>query len=204
MIIRIFMVLLLLLAIMLVFSFSDTNAKEIENLVFNPDFESGVDGWSLGLGNVFAVDKKEKFAVGNVVLADVQNVGANDWEPEIHSKGFDVKNGTMYTCSFWAKADAKRSIGVKFEQLDTWVGPAQNFNLSEGELTEYFFSPVMTMSSPPQVVVHIQFNKQKGKVWLAHFRVYEGKYVADDLVAKPKIAVQPSGNLTSTWGKIKQ
>jgi hypothetical protein len=187
-----------------IFSISDSaTAKEIVNLVSNPDFESGVDGWSLGLGNPFTVDKKEKFAVGNVVLADIQNVGANDWEPEIHSKGFDVENGKTYTCSFWAKADAKRSIGVKFEQLDTWVGPSQNFNLSDGEMTEYFFSPVMTMGSPPQVVIHIQFNKQKGKVWFAHFRVYEGKYVEDDLAIKPKIAVSPSGNLTTTWGKIK-
>lgn len=197
--------LFLALISMLSLSFSDGSyAKEIQNLVSNPDFENGTTGWSLGLGNPFGVDKKEKFPVGNVVLAEIINVGANDWEPEIHSPSFSVENGKMYTCSFWAKADAIRPIGVKFEQLDTWVGPFQSFNITDKELTEYYFSPTMTMGSPPLVVIHIQFDRVKGKVWFAHFRVYEGKYVEDDLVAKPKIAVDPNGSLATTWGRIKK
>ncbi len=196
--------LLLFLAMVFMLSLSvGSFAKEIKNLLSNPDFENGTTGWSLGLENPFGVDEKEKFPIGNVVLAEIVNVGAQDWEPEIHSPGFSVVNNKMYTCSFWAKADAPRPIGVKFEQLDTWVGPSQTFNITDKELTEYFFSPTMTMSSPPLVVIHIQFNKIKGKVWFAHFRVYEGKYVEDDLVKKPKIAVNPKGNLATTWGKIK-
>ena len=197
-------VLFLACVMILVFLQADTsNAKEVENILQNPDFEINTEGWSIGAGGMLSIDKKMKFAIGNVMLADVQAVGADDWVPEIHSKPFDVENGKMHTCSFWAVADAKRSIGLKFEQLDTWTGPAQTFNLSDEELTEYFFSPIMTMGSPPQVVIHLQFNKQIGQVWFAHFRVYEGKYEEDDLVAKPKIAVNPAGNLATTWGKIK-
>ena len=195
---------LLTITIALTFSISDTSvAKEVEIILSNPDFESGTAGWSLGAEGTLSIDKKEKFPIGNVMLADIKAVGADDWVPEIHSTPFDVEIGVMYTCSFWAKADAIRTIGVKYEQLDTWVGPAQTFTIGDGELTEYSFSPIMTMGSPPQVVIHIQFNKQKGKVWFAHFRVYEGKYVEDDLVANPKIAVTPAGSLANTWGQIK-
>jgi hypothetical protein len=39
-------------------------------------------------------------------------------------------------------------------------------------------------------------------VWFAHFRVYEGKYVEDDIALgqKPK-AVSPGGKLASSWGE---
>ncbi len=179
-------------------------AKEIENLLQNPDFESGIAGWSIGAPNTLMIDKKEKFPVGNVVKATIDVVGANDWEPEIHSQPFNVEQGKIYTMSFWAKTEpgATRTIGAKFEQLDTWVGPSTTFALND-VMTEYSFSPIMTMSSPPGVVVHIQFNRLKEDVWFAHFRVYEGKYVADELLAKPKIAVNPKGRLAIAWSKIK-
>jgi len=185
-----------------------TVAEEIKNLVSNPDFDMDMNtvvDWTIGGGGTLTIDKKEKFPVGSVAKAQIDAPGANDWEPEIHSKAFDVKNGTMYTCSFWAKADAdKRPIAVKYEQLDTWVGPSQNFSLTDKEMIEYSFSPIMTMGSPPQVVIHIQFNKIKGGVWFAHFRVYEGKYVKDDinLGGKPK-TVSPGGKLAYSWGEIK-
>jgi hypothetical protein len=185
-----------------------TIAQEIENLVSNPDFDMDMNivaDWTIGAGGTLSIDKKEKFPIGQVMKAQIDAPGANDWEPEVHSKAFDVKNGTMYTCSFWAKADAdKRPITVKYEQLDTWVGPSQNFSITDKEMTEYSFSPIMTMGSPPQVVIHIQFNKVKGGVWFAHFRVYEGKYVEDDLkiAGKPK-AVSPGGKLAVTWGDVK-
>ena len=186
---------------------STTTAQEIKNLVSNPDFDIDINtvvDWTIGGGGTLSIDKKEKFPVGQVAKAQIDNPGANAWEPEIHSKAFDVKNATMYTCSFWAKADADaRPVDVKYEQLDTWVGPSQGFKFGM-EMAEYSFSPIMTMGSPPQVVIHIQFNNLKGGVWFAHFRVYEGKYVKDkiDLGAKPK-AVTPGEKLASSWGEIK-
>jgi len=195
---------LLSIALILAILAPTTTAQEIKNLLKNPDFEADTGNWTIGAGGTFLIDKKEKFPVGQVAKAQIDNPGANDWEPEIHSNMFDVKNATVYTCSFWAKADADvRPIGVKFEQLETWTGPSQTFNLNM-EMKEYNFSPTMTMGSPPQVVIHIQFNKIKGGVWLTHFRVYEGKYVKDnvDPNAKPK-AVTPGEKLASSWGSIK-
>lgn len=95
-----------------------------------------------------------------------------------------------------------RTIGVKFEQLDTWVGPIQNFTLTD-EWTEYHFSPTMTMSSPPAVVIHIQFNNMKGDIWLDHFRVYQGEYVEDEL-SEGEQAVKAVDKLATVWGQIKK
>jgi hypothetical protein len=190
--------------LILAFGVSTTTAQEIKNLLKNPDFEVDAANWTIGAGGTWSIDKKEKFPVGQVVKAQIDNPGADDWVPETHSNMFDVKNATVYTCSFWAKSDADvRPIGVKFEQDQTWTGPSQTFNLNM-EMKEYNFSPTMTMGSPPQVVIHIQYNKIKGSVWFAHFRVYEGKYVKDniDLNAKPK-AVNPGEKLASSWGSIK-
>lgn len=182
-----------------------SEAKEIKNLVSNPDFEVDTGGWTLSMGNPFFIDKKEKFPVGNVVKAQIDNVGANDWEPEIHSPSFDLEANKMYTVTFWAKTEPgqKRTLGVKFEQLDTWVGPMTTITVDD-QWKEYQYSPTITVGSPPKYVVHIQFNRLKEDVWFAHFRVYEGKYVPDDinLGTKPK-AVTPDGNLTTSWGTIK-
>jgi hypothetical protein len=59
----------------------------------------------------------------------------------------------------------------------------------------------MEMGSPPQVVIHIQFNNMKDDVWFDHFRVYLGEYVAEDI--SPDQAVEPVGKLVATWGVIK-
>jgi len=197
----------ILLSVILVLAFwvSTTTAADVENLVGNPNFEVDTAGWSIGAPNSLLIDKKEKFPVGSVVKATIDQVGPDAWTPEIHSPTFIVKNGDMYTVTFWAKTEpgGKRPIGVKYEQLDTWVGPATTINLDD-QMTEYQYSPIMTMGSPPAVVIHIQFNNIKDDVWFAHFRVYKGKYVKDDinLGQKPK-AVIPGEKLASSWGEIK-
>jgi hypothetical protein len=58
------------------------------------------------------------------------------------------------------------------------------------------------MGSPPNVVIHIQFNNIKDDVWFDHFRVYQGEYVPEEL-GQPKISVTPMGRLATAWGQIK-
>ena len=178
---------------------------EIENLVANPDFENGTQGWSIGAEGQLSIDNKEEAPTDYpVMLATINQVGAEDWNPEIHSPAFDVDSGKQYTVDLWAKTEPEitRTIGVKFEQLDTWVGPATTITLTD-EWQLFIYSPVMTMDSPPQVVIHIQFNKQLEDVWFQHFRVYEGEYVEEDLEALQRIAVTPIDNMATSWGKIK-
>jgi hypothetical protein len=205
------MILLSVVSILTVFvSGAAAQDDEVEIILSNPDFELGLEGWTIGsmadgAAGALSIDKKEESPAGfgQVLFAQIDGVGNDAWEPEIHSPAFDVEQGVVYTCSFWAMAepDSVRSIGVKFEQLDTWTGPSQTFSIND-EWTEYHFSPEMTMGSPPQVVIHIQFNGVKDDVWFAHFRVYEGEYVEEDL-GQPRISVTPAGRMATAWGKIK-
>lgn len=185
----------------------DVKAKEIENLLINPDFDNRANptqGWTIGAEGALSIDKKEESPTGHpVLLATINAAGAEDWVPEIHSPSFDVEIDKMYTIDFYAKTeqDATRPLGVKFEQLDTWVGPATTVTLTD-EWQQVVYSPIMTMKSPPQVVIHIQFNKLLEDVWFSHFRVYQGKFVEDEGGPPPK-AVKPLEKLATAWGKVK-
>lgn len=198
----------LFLAVLFLLVSPSMAGDEIENLVSNPDFdEGGIFGWNLGTGGNSAGEmtvERNSGVINDCAYVKIDAVGPDAWNPEIHSPEFDVEAGEIYTVSFWAKTEdgMTRTIGVKFEQLDTWVGPAQNFTLTD-EWTEYHFSPTMTMSSPPAVVIHIQFNNMKGDVWLDHFRVYQGEYVEDEL-SEGEQAVKAVDKLTIVWGQIRK
>ena len=176
---------------------------EIENMLTNPDFENGTTGWS-----VLTIDKHEDpiGGLGQVAFAEIINVGPEAWNPEVHSPPFDLEQGKKYTMTFWAKAEegSARTLGIKFEQLETWVGPSKTITLTD-EWAEYSLTADWTnASSPPGVVIHIQFNLQLDDVWFSHFRVYEGEYVEEDIEGpQKKISVTPRGRLATAWGEIK-
>jgi len=180
---------------------------EIENIVPNPDFLDGTNGWTISGGfGVLSVDNKEESPTGTpVLMATINSVGAENWEPEIHSPSFPLKNGETYTYSFWAKAEegSNRTLGPALEQLETYVSIGQGITLTD-QWVEYHYTGIWTHpTSPPQVVIHIGFQLQTDDVWFSHFRVYEGEYVEEEIDEGPKIAVTPAHRLTTTWGKIK-
>jgi hypothetical protein len=184
---------------------------EIENMVKNPDFDDNLTGWTIGsiadgAAGQLVLDKHGVSGErgDNCLFARIDGVGNDAWEPEIHSPQFDVELGETYTVSLWAKTeeDGVRPIGVKFEQLETWVGPSKTFTLTD-EWTEYHFTTAMTMASPPAVVIHIQFNNLKDDVWFDHFKVYMGEYVPEELEGQQRISVTPMGSLAATWGRIR-
>lgn len=183
--------------------FSLTGISLPKNILNNPDFEKDTEGWSFGADyGTFKVDPSVKGIVGNAALAKVEKVGANAWEPEIHSPAFDLVNGKTYTYAFWAKTEPgkKRVLSCRFEQLDTWVGIGEDVTIDD-QWKDYHFTGVWTHpSSPPQVVVHIAMNvapEPLADAWFSHFRVYEGPYVEEQLSP-----VEPA-KVTTFWGKIK-
>jgi hypothetical protein len=201
---------LLLSALILSVLVSGAAAKEIENILPNPDFEVNTAGWSIsgGFGSI-AIDQKEDpvGGIGNVIYAQIDSVGANAWEPEIHSPPFDLEQGEMYTYSFWAKCEPEeiRPLSPSFEQLDTWVGMGQSITVTD-EWQEFHYTGIWNNpSSPPQVVIHIGFDFQLVDVWFSHFRVYNDQYEEEDLEinGQRRIAVTPLGSIATAWGKIK-
>jgi hypothetical protein len=187
-------------------------AADVENIVANPDFDADTTDWSLGglsdgaAGELIAetADTAVGGVSGTVMHAKIDGLGDDAWEPEIHSPPFDVEEGKIYTVSFWAKTEAgkERPLLVKFEQLDLWGGPSIVLeDPITDDWTEFHYSPEMTMSSPPQVVIHITFEGVTEDVWFDHFRVYEGDYVAEEFGTGT--AIEPIGKLGATWGTIK-
>jgi hypothetical protein len=188
---------------------SVATAGEVENILTNPDFDAETTDWTLGgladgaAGELIAEKVKSPVGgvSGNVLYAKIDGLGNDAWEPEIHSPAFDVKAGSIYTVSFWAKTEAGqvRPLLVKFEQLDVWGGPSTVIDTITDDWAEYHYSPTMDISSPPQVVLHITFEGSTLDVWFDHFRVYEGDYVPEELGT----AIKPIGKLGATWGYIK-
>jgi hypothetical protein len=179
-------------------------------MLTNPDFEVNTAGWSISAAfGTLTIDKKEDpvGGIGNVVYAQINSVGAENWEPEIHSPPFDLENGETYTYSFWAKCEPEeiRTLSPQFEQLDTWVGMGQGITVTE-EWQEFHYTGIWNNpTSPPQVVIHIGFNLQLVDVWFCHFRVYNDQYEEEDLEidGQRRIAVTPVSNTATAWGKIK-
>jgi hypothetical protein len=189
---------------------SDSIAKDIENLLSNPDFEVDTNGWSLGNGNIFAIDKKEKCPTGtNVVKATIDAVGANAWEPEIHSPTFALAQNKTYTWSFWAKTEPgkTKAISICFESnAPAWAGAAaMNVTLTD-QWVEYHSTAVWANENRAQVVIHIACNyppTEKNDLWIARAKVYEGAFEEEEIPGlKPK-AVTPGEKLASSWGEIK-
>jgi len=201
-----------ILALTMLVSSAAAKDDEIENMLKNPDFDDNIEGWTLGsladgAAGQLSLDKHGSSGLSrdNCLFARIDALGNDAWEPEIHSPSFDVELGETYTVSFWARTEEETitSVLVKFEQLDTWVGPSHTFNnLVTEEWQEFHFTTAMTMGSPPQVVLHITFVGTTDDIWFDHFRVYVGEYVEEDL-GQPKISVMPMGRLATVWGQIK-
>ena len=178
-----------------------SGAMAVDNIVANPDFEVDTEGWSIGADyGSLSIDGASFVGGGNVLFAQIDSVGANNWEPEIHSPPFDLVTGTTYTYAFWAKTEPglTRTLGPALEQLETYVSIGEEITVTD-EWQEFYYTGEWTHpTSPPQVVIHIGFQTQLGSVWFSHFRVYEG-----DFVEEAASSVTPVNRLTTAWGQIK-
>jgi hypothetical protein len=185
-------------------------AQEIENLLSNPDFEIDTNGWTIGAGSTLSIDKKEKCPTGtNAVMATIDVVGANAWEPEIHSPSFALEQEETYTYSFWARTEEgeTKAIYSCFESNSpSWAGAAGIDIVLTEEWQEYHATALWTNETRPVVVIHIALNyppTEMNDMWIAHAKVYEGDYVEEEIEGLEPQAVTPVGNLAIPWGEIK-
>jgi hypothetical protein len=185
-------------------------AQDIENMLSNPDFEVDTNGWTITMGNTLSIDKKEECPTGtNAVLATIDFVGANNWEPEIHSPSFALSQGETYTYSFWARTEEEetKSINPQFESNSpSWAGAGSlNLVLTE-EWQEYHSTAVWTAEDRAEVVIHIGLNfppTEENDMWIAHAKVYEGDYVEEEIEGLQPKAVTSVDSSATAWGKIK-
>jgi hypothetical protein len=189
-----------LLLVILALGILTPDVKAIENMLFNPDFEIGLDGWALNTGGDSAGEAfiDPNGIIGNCMFCRIDATGPDPWEPEVHSPPFSVEMGKVYSFAFWAKTEpgATRELHIKFEQLDTWVGP-DDYIVVTDQWEKYHLTAEMPMGSPPEVVIHIAFQLMEEDVWFDRFRVYEGVEV--DIDIKPEtLNVKSKGEFTAS------
>ncbi len=89
------------------------------DLVRNGTFASGTDSWRLeqqqgARATVLApagLSAPEGVA-GKAVRLRVDRAGTQSWHIQFHQAGLDLREGEIYTVTFWARSDRKRGLGV--------------------------------------------------------------------------------------------
>ncbi len=169
-----------------------------DNMVDNPDFEADTEGWSIG-ADYGSLALGGAGIVGNALFAQIDSVGANSWEPEVHSPSFALENGKTYTYAFWAKTEpgVTRDLSVNFEETVTYAGLGEGITVTD-QWVDYHFTGVWEEPDAPTTVIHIGFEFLLDDVWFSHFRVYEGEYVEEAVATGITV-----GSLITFWAKIK-
>jgi hypothetical protein len=125
------------------------------NLVFNGDFSSGEDNWTLNVWSGSAtgsvINGEYKIAISSI--ADVNH------DIQLVQNGIFLENGTSYKVSFDASAASDRTIDVNVEMADepwtSYLSQIQNFSILTSKQT---FSFVFKMESSTDVNARLGFN----------------------------------------------
>ena len=124
-----------------------TTAPGAEMLI-NGDFSSGLAGWTTeehnGADANFTVTAE---GVSGTPSARIETVtpGTEAWHIQFQQSSLNMAAGTVYTVSFWAKADRNKTIDVVLEQAhDPWaqMGFSQTMDLTTSDqYFEFTFTP---------------------------------------------------------------
>lgn len=186
------------------------SAKEIENLVINPDFEDfGTNPWSMWVEDPAAlaqmtIDKKEKLTGEQCLVIDITKKGGG-MRVELHQNPFVLKQGQKMTYAFWAKVDKddiRPAVMIVNHRADPWTTYGSKVITITEEWTEFTTSAAIT-ANDNIVGIYVELRDTVGKTWFDHFRFYEGDYVEEELGKEEKQAVDPKNKIASTWATIK-
>ncbi len=183
--------------------------KEIENILQNPDFENVSNApWTMWVEDQstvaqMIVDKKESFEGKQSLLIDITKKGGG-MRVELHQNPLILKKGQKLTYAFWAKTE-KDSIRPAKTIVNHRADPWTSYLFKEITITDEWkeFWGTFTMPVDDNIAgVYIELRDTVGRTWFDHFRLYEGDYFEEDFGQKEK-AINPYGNLISTWAKVK-
>lgn len=149
------------------------------NLLGDGTFEEGVEGWDLWADDGYAATAAQDTttaAEGNAsARVEVTKSQGVDWRVEFSKAPVEILSGTEYTLSFWARADAPRTIGAWVQKTsEPWTGYLE---LEEIELTprwtEYHVSDV-ALGGDVEAGLYLGLGATTGTVWLDDVRLQEG------------------------------
>ena len=184
--------------------------EEEQNLVKNPDFIDLQPGWALTVSSGVATLEIEKRGgvSDNTECAFIEITALPDpwWHIYIYQANIPLEKDKEYTYSVWAKTevDESKEITLKVQRAtDPWTAYITKPSPIDDEWKEYWITWTQKETQANcQIIVFAGSAKLigKDKLWLDHFRVYEGDYEEDELTPE---AVDSLGKLITVWGDMK-
>jgi len=157
-----------------------THAQVVNLMHTDPSFEDEIiivsPGWAswttYGGGGSVEIDTTD-----SIDGAKSLRINQTSGQFNVIAAAIPLTPGEMYTCSFWARADAPRPISLRFQSMNNSGFVTGNFDLTT-EWAEY----TLTEEAPnPNNDIKLQFitNDALGiSYWLDFVYVYAGEYVA--------------------------
>lgn len=143
-------------------------------LITNGDFENDSTEWNFKVQGSAAgtrsIELSDRSNAGKCAVATVTTTGSDYFQAQLVQVGFPMKSTTSYTISFWAKADAVKSLQLALQETLGYKGTYKTVNLSSS--WQYF---EYTGQTRPQShdTVKIQLAFSVGK--------FTGKFYIDDV-----------------------
>jgi hypothetical protein len=172
--------------------FPTANQGQIVNLAPNPSFEEDeviqddpawewwcTWGWEAGLQGRCRIDDTE--AIDGLRSLRIEPKGGTNWYYIVLDMPIPTTVGKKYTASFWVKAEAPRSLTVKWKATDNSIDWSQVDVQVTTDWAEYH-TTAEAMNGTTKFEFHCA--AVDTPFWLDFFNVYEGEYV---------VGVDPSG-----------
>lgn len=183
----------------------------IQNLVANPDFIDLQLNWKLTVSSGVATwEAEKKGGVGDdteCAFIEVTALPNPWWHIYLTQSDIPLEKSTEYTYSVWAKTEEGKGkdITLKVQKgTDPWTAYITKPFTIDDEWKEYWVTWNQTEGQANvQIIAFVGSAQRIGKddrLWLDHFRVYEGDYEKDDLSPQ---AVEMRDKLATLWGNLK-
>ena len=133
-----------------------------------------------------------------------------DWHAKVRHMNSSMESGKKFTIAFWAKVDVnegkKRDVTTGLQmQHDPWTGyHSLTITLESNDWLEYFDTFEATANVDADMWVALSIAQSDVDFWIDDFRFFEGMPKDEIVLELPKIAVNHTEKLTSTWGRVKK
>ncbi len=149
------------------------------NLLGDGTFETGVGAWTLwaddGYAATVAQDTTTAAEGAASARVEVTRSQGTDWRVDFSKAPVEVISGTEYTLSFWAKADAPRTVGAWVQETsEPWTGYLWFEDVGVTTTwTEYTFRG-LSAGDDTEASLHFGLGVTTGTVWLDDVRLQQG------------------------------
>ena len=107
---------------------------------------------------------------------DVQAIDATDWHVQVYFPGLTLREGSLHTITFRAKADGNRKISASVgKDIDDWhnMGFTQGIDLGT-EFKQYSYSFKATNTTPAHARLSFTVGGDLGKIWIEDLQLSSG------------------------------